>query len=181
MNESSNASRLRGFAAAHFALSVLCYAAVMSCELLDMAEPLGVMVMAVGVIFMVLYFPAGMLMGTVAPRARVSTLRELGVAVATQAGIAWVWAGLVLGAVYDPEPSDPLLWLILPTLVLAAPSSLFVPCAIWFLAEVFQVPAGFPVWLAAALLAGLLPPLLYNLGNFCVNRREYSPDANTPN
>ncbi len=167
MNESSNASRLRGFAAAHFGLSVLCYVAVTSSELFYSGP---IMVMAVGVIFMVLYFPAGMLMGTVAPWARVSTLWELGVAVATQAGIAWVWAGLVLAAVYDPEPSGPLLWLILPTLVLAAPSSLFVPWAIWFLAEVFQVPAGFPGWLAAALLAGLLPPLLYNLGNFCVGR-----------
>ncbi len=178
MNQSSNASRLKGFAAAHFALSVLCYTAVTSSGELFYMGP--IMVMVVGVIFMVLYFPAGMLMGTVAPRARVSTLRELGVAVATQAGIAWVWAGLVLGAVYEPEPSGPLLCLILPTLVLAAPSSLFVPCAIWFLAEVFQVPARFPVWLAAALLAGLLPPLLYNLGNFCVGRRKRTVQTPTP-
>ncbi len=179
MNVSSNTSRLKGFAAAHFALSVLCYIAVTSSGELFYMGP--IMVMAVGVIFMVLYFPAGMLMGTVAPRSRVSTLRELGVAVATQAGIAWIWAGLVLGAVYEPEPS-PLLWLILPTLVLAAPSSCFVPWAIWFLAEVFQVSAGFPVWLAAALLAGLLPPLLYNLGNFCVGRnvRPYADLQDPP-
>ncbi len=170
MNESSNASRLKGFAAAHGALWVRCSAAATSIGLFC-AETMS-SVIVVGVIFMILYFPAGMLMGTVAPWARVSTLWDLGVAVATQAGIAWVWAGLVLAAIYEPEPSSPLLCLILPTLVLAAPSSLFVPWAIWLLAEVFQVSAGFPVWLAAALLAGLLPPLLYNLGNFCVSRTK---------
>ncbi len=168
MNKSTNASRLGGFAAAHFGLSLFCYIAMMSSGLLwaSMGEN-----MAVSLVFMALYFPVGMLMGAVAPWARVSTLREFGVAVVTQVGIAWVWGGLVLMAVFVPWTLAVLVWLVFPTSILAAPSSYFVLCTAG-LAGSTRLSNSFPVWLAAMLAAGLLPPVLYNLGNFCVSRGE---------
>ncbi len=166
MNKSTNASRLGGFAAGHFGLSLLCYIAMMSSGLLwaSMGEN-----MAVALVFMIFYFPVGMLMGAAAPWARVSTLRELGRAVVSQVGIAWIWGGLVLMAVFVPWTLAVLVWLVFPTPILAAPSSYFVLCAAG-LAGTTRLSNNFLVWLAAMLAAGLLPPLLYNLGNFCVGR-----------
>ena len=169
MNKSSNASRLGGFAAAHFGMSVVCYAAAMSSGLLWLDEEAP---LAAALVFMALYFPVGTLMGEVAPWTRVSTPRELGRALVTQVGIAWVWGLLILMAVFVPGAAIGLAWLVFPTLILAAPSSLFVLYTAGSFAGEFMRPGSFLVWLAAMLAAGLLPPLLYNLGNFCVSRTK---------
>ncbi len=171
MNKSSNASRLGGFAAGHFGLSLLCYIAMMSSGLLWHLTSLEEN-MAASLVFMALYFPVGTLMGAVAPWARVSTLRELGRALATQVGIAWVWGWLILIAIFVPGTLALLVWLVFPTFILAAPSSYFVLSMAGAFAGDFMEPDSFLVWLAAMLIAGLLPPLLYNLGNFCVSRGE---------
>ncbi len=167
MSKNSNASRLGGFAAGHFGLSLLCWIAMMSSGLLW--APTGEN-MAVAMVFMIFYFPAGMLMGAVAPWARVSTPRELGRAVVTQVGIAWVWGWLVLMAIFVPGTLALLVWLVFPTFILAAPSSFFVLCAVGLTGREFWASDVYLVWLGAMLVAGLLPPLLYNLGNFCVSR-----------
>ncbi len=169
MNKSSNASRLGGFAAAHFGLSLLCWIVMMSSGLFWHLTSLEEN-MAASLVFMVLYFPAGTLMSAVAPWARVSTLRELGRAVVTQAGIAWVWGWMVLMAIFVPGTLALLVWLVFPTFILAAPSSLFVLSTVGAFAGDLLEPDSFLIWLAAMLAAGLLPPLLYNLGNFCVSR-----------
>lgn len=177
MNKSSNAGRLGGFAAGHFGLSLLCCIAVMSSGLLEGLT--SGEAMAAALVMMALYFPVGMFLGAVAPWARVSAPRELGLALVTQAGIAWAWAGLVLIAVFVPWALARLVWLVFPTFTLAAPSSCFVLCAVSLLGSAggFTEIGAFPVWLAAALLAGLLPPLLYNLGNFCVSRGKRTASA----
>ncbi len=176
MSKSSNASRLGGFAAGHFGLSLLCWIAMMSSGLLWLTASPGEN-MAVALVFMALYFPVGMLMGAVAPWARVSTLRELGRALVSQVGIAWFWGWLVLMAIFVPGTLALLVWLVFPTFILAAPSSYFVLCAVGLTNREFWDPDVFLVWLVAMLAAGLLPPLLYNLGNFCVSRTKAAAQA----
>ncbi len=170
MSKSTNASRLGGFAAGHFGLSALCVAA-MSNGLFWHVGPID-SVMAITVLFMAFYFPVGIFMGAVAPWARVSTPRELGRALVTQVGAAWMWGWLVLIAIFVPGAIAVLVWLVFPTLILAAPSSLFVLSTAGAFGGDLMDPDSFLVWLAAMLAAGLLPPLLYNLGNFCVSRGE---------
>ncbi len=165
--KSSDASRLGGFALGHFGLSLVCYLAFAAVFEFSpyypsiLSSQAAVILISIGL--MALYFPLGLFFGAVAPWARVSTPGELVRSTLTQCGIAWGWAALVLCSI----PVFPLVMLLFwPTIVLAFPSSIFTLVWAGLLSSLGD--AQFLWFFPTAFLAGLLPPLLFNLGNFLI-------------
>lgn len=179
MLNASDGKRLGGFAAGHFGLSLVCFMAMM-CEpahwgLWSSVWP----TLVTGLVVLLLYFPVGALLGAVAPWARVSTPGELRRSLALQVSVAWLWGGLILLASSSPNALSALVWLISPTFVLAFPSSYFFLCMVTMISSDAVLPGGVGA-ICVMLLAGLLPPLFYNLGNFCVSRRKAAAGAKGP-
>lgn len=177
MLDASDGKRLGGFAAGHFGLSLVCFMAMMSG--LTLWDLWLVWPYLAGLVVLLLYFPVGALLGAVAPWARVSTPGELRRSLALQTSVAWLWGGLVLLALSSPNALSALVWLISPTFVLAFPSSYFFLCMVTMISSDAVLPGGVGA-ICVMLLAGLLPPLFYNLGNFCVSRRKAAAGAKGP-
>ena len=120
--------------------------------------------------FIALYYPLGLLFG-----APIDNARQLVWAVLSQAAIAWCWAGAVIWALHGGN-EDALLYVILLTFPLACPSSLLVLVGIFLLESVFASSEllGF---ILLSIPAGLLPPLLFNLGGFHATRRKTATRA----
>lgn len=185
MNKANTLTRLGGFAAGQFALSTLCYVVVWTLLLLfaplipDSAVWLFV---ALSAATMVPYFHMGMVLSGAADWARVSTARQFFLSLASQTAIAWLWAGAVLLCAFAQAPEWPAALIFLATLRLACPSSLFVAFGSgwWPFCDLLgDTPGQWVGFLLLAALAGLLPPLLYNLGNLFM-ARQLEKRADTP-
>lgn len=160
--EPSTARLTGAFALAHFPFSIL---SVLALYLLTTIDPMWLnRPLVPALVLMALYFPLGLLFGAGIPWARIHTSQELVRAISSQTMIAWGWAaamflGFFLG-----------IWLgVVLTFLLAFPSSLF---ALLFcsLFPDASLPLMLVSLMALAVPAGLLPPLLFNLGSFCATR-----------
>ncbi len=115
-------------------------------------------------VLMALYFPLGLLFGAGIPWARVHTPQELVRAISSQAMIAWGWAAAMFSTLFLG------LWPgVILTFFLAFPSSLFA-LSFCFLFPDASLPLLLVSLMTLAIPAGLLPPLLFNLGSFCATR-----------
>lgn len=157
---------LGAFALAHFSLSLASCAS----GFVVMEYPALFISLALGLI--ALFYPLGRLFG-----GSMGDRRELAVAVASQTAIAWCWAGLVLWAFYsDGEP----LWALIPlTFCLAYPSCLLVLVGMVTFGTVGFLPGPMVGMALMAVPAGLLPPLLFNLGSLHATRREAQREERT--
>ena len=159
------------FALAHFPFSLLSTFLIPCLSWYDSffdGRDLSFVVMMV--LLFVLYFPLGFLLGSCLTWARIDTPKALGRAVQSQTLVAWSWAALLLVSIFSPLGTFSILF----TLLLAFPSSMLALTFEPFLLRVLNDTA-FSFVLSLTLLAipaGLLPPLLFNLGSFCATRHK---------
>lgn len=147
------------FAVAHFSLSLLSS----GIGLFAMDSP--ILIFLLPPFLMALYYPLGLLFG-----ASIEDHHQLALAVLSQAAIAWCWAGLVIWALHGAG-EDALLYAVLITFPLAYPSSLLVIAGMFLFGIVGCTSLSVSLTLLA-IPAGLLPPLLFNLGSFCATRHK---------
>ncbi len=163
-------ARLTGaFALAHFPFSILSVMALNVLSIDDIEAVTGWVgsFLVPSLILMALYLPLGLLFGAAIPWARINTAQELGRAIWTQAVIAWGWALTMLWSIFFIMPMG--IFAVFLTFFLAFPSSLFVlSFSFVFAGSSLSLLLG--SMMVLAIPAGLLPPLLFNLGSFCATR-----------
>ena len=123
---------------------------------------------------MVPYFLLGLLMGCF-EWSRVKSRQELVCTTLSQAAIAWGWAAVILLLLASLE-TEPLFWnIVLSFLAPLLPITLFLAFPSCMLVLTGAALAGETPLLAMAcwaVPAGLLPPLLFNLGNFLISCKK---------
>lgn len=172
--------RLGAFSVAHFAYSIVCFH--LSAWLLPTfnglvgALPIWLVMTPFVLILMALYIPLGFLFGRDI-KSPVHTLREMAQATALETAIAWCWAAAVIAILFLAENEELVfnvgLPLVLSTFILAYPSSclaLFASLLPMGLSGDLPVPL-----ILGAIPAGLLPPLLFNLGCLWAPKKQPSP------
>lgn len=165
------------FALAHFPFSLLS-AFLIPClswydSFFDGRDPSFVVMM---ILLFALYFPLGLLLGSCLTWARIDTPKALGQAVRSQTLVAWSWATLLLASIFSPLGTFSILF----TLLLAFPSSMLALTFEPFLLRVLN-DTVFSFLLSLTVLAipaGLLPPLLFDLGCFCASRHHTQTGLN---
>lgn len=163
--EPSTARLTGAFALAHFPFSIL---SVLALYLFPTIDPMWLnRPLVPALVLMALYFPLGLLFGAGIPWARVHTYQDLGRAISYQAGIAWLWAIAMLWSVFFVMPVG--FFAMALTLFLAFPSSLFALSFLSLFPDA-SLPLILISFMSLAIPAGLLPPLLFNLGSYCATR-----------
>lgn len=152
------------FAVAHFSLSLVsCYFGFFALNISVSVTP--ALIFALPLLLMALYYPLGFIFGS-----PLDSPRQLAWAVLSQAAIAWCWAGLVICAMHSGSDDAPL-YAVLITFPLAYPSSLLVLVGMFLFGIVGCTSLSVSLTLLA-IPAGLLPPLLFNLGSFYATKRK---------
>lgn len=164
--------RLGSFAVAHFVYSILASQfsvllfSLPGFSMLELPPFLSyVVLLSFAVVLIALYLPLGLLAGHNL-RAPITTPDDVLRATALEAGLAWLWAGAVLVGVFSPdEVNQWLVWLAMASFLLAYPSSILVltGLALTSAGAMMELDA-LGLWVFWAFGAGLLPPLLFNLG-----------------
>lgn len=180
--------RLGSFAVTHFIYSIL--ASQLSVLLFSLPgfeqwklSPVlsYAVLLAYAAVLILLYLPLGLLVGR-RTRAPITTPDDVLRATALEAGLAWLWAGAVLVGVFSPgEANQWLAWLAMTSLLLAYPSSILVMMglALTSAGTIMELDA-LGLWGFWAFWAGLLPPLLFNVGCLWTPKKaapEPAPDA----
>ena len=164
-------ARFGGFALSHLTFSVLL--AVFSPFFLGALEALWPasewLLPLIPILMMGMYFPMGVFASYLGEWTQPQTTRERFLAVAQPTAVAWAWVAVVLLSVNAEwnGSGDIVLAVVFTSFFLAAPSSIFVLCAIPFLSYK-------STWWdlgAVGLLAGILPPLLFAWGSFSQSTR----------
>lgn len=179
--------QLGSFAVAHFVYSVLTshctllLASLPGLNLLELSPVLSYAVLlAYAAVLILLYLPLGLWSGR-HTRAPITTPKEVVQATALETGIAWCWAAVILAGVFSPGEADQwLAWLAMTTFLLAYPSSTFVLMGLALTSTGTMMDLDIlPLWIFWAFWAGLLPPLLFNLGRFFAARSKAQNEKRT--
>lgn len=184
--------RLGSFAVTHFVYSILAshctllLASLPGLDLLELSPVLSyVVLLAYAAVLILLYLPLGLLVGRNSRSNSITTVDEAVQATALEAGLAWVWAGAVIAGVFSSPEAEPwlgwLAWLAMVSFLLAYPSSILVLMGLALTSTGTMMDLDIlPLWIFWAFWAGLLPPLLFNLGCLWTPKKavpEPTPDA----
>ena len=154
-----------------FALCHICYSPVsliFAHLFYTVAGELGaVMTAMLPIALIALYFPLGMLTARLSGWTRPQTRREKVWVIALPTLMAWLWVAVVLLSI-GGAPEELFLWVFGISLLLAAPSSLFVMTLIAFWDWAMLPATGDPFVILGSfgIVAGILPTLLFALGSF---------------
>ena len=182
--------QLGSFTVAHFIYSflvshfTLLLASLPGLNLLELSPVLSyVVLLAYAAVLILLYLPLGFLTGR-SLRTPITTPDDVLRATALETGLAWLWAGAVIAGVFSSPETEPwlgwLAWLAMVSFLLAYPSSILVlmGLALTSAGTMMELNA-LGLWIFWAFWAGLLPPLLFNLGSLHATRREAQREERT--
>lgn len=185
--------RLGYFAVTHFVYSIcashvtLLLASLPGLSLLELSPVLSyVVLLAYAAVLVLLYLPLGLLVGRISNTSNITTVDEAVQATALEAGLAWVWAGAVIAGVFSSPDAEPwlgwLAWLAMASFLLAYPSSILVLMGLALTSAGTMMDLDIlPLWIFWAFWAGLLPPLLFNLGCLWTPKKKApEPSADAP-